>query len=184
MRLFLLIFRSRRQRITTNSDFLVDNPIYKTCNSTTSLVNSENGVISNRLELRAVGSSDSIIQDTAAASPSKFATAENPQYGSGSQLLPPPNHKPPRYIKVNTGLEPTYELIKNTKAETAFENGVSEQDNGNGTGDPIYSTPSPVLRSAGKGDVMAMPQYESTMDIPVIVGKDGEYAKLNHDSKT
>lgn len=183
--LFFLICRPRRQRITTNSDFLVDNPIYKTCNSTTSLVNSENGVRSNKLELRSVGgSSDSILNEPEPSAPppsgNKLSAAENPQYGSSPQYHPPPSHKPPRYIKVNPGEEPTYEIIKNANTETP--NGSKTlPSNRSTTGDPIYSTPSPVLK---RGEPKTLPLYESAMDVPVAMGKDGVYAKLNHESKT
>lgn len=154
-------------------DFLVDNPIYKTVSSSSLL---ENGRVSTTV-LRSVGSDPNISQSPKL----KQTAADNPQYGTHFELQPPPpNQKPPRYIKVSTGeAEPMYELIEGSKNKltTAAEvAGPNLGDVDDEKGDPVYSTPGlPVKPQA------TVPLYESTMDIPATAGKDGEYSKLNHD---
>lgn len=167
---------SRRQRVATSSDFLVDNPIYKT--STSSLISSaENGLQSRNRTLRTVASEGKL--DASPTHSSCKLSADNPQYGTN--LAPPPNEKPPRYIKVSTGAEPMYELIQGSDSGMdkvsvrASVHSAASGDGGGGEGDPVYSTPArPPKRDS------AVPLYESTMDIPAMVGADGEYAKLNH----
>lgn len=107
----------------------------------------------------------------------KLTAAENPQYGTHQQ--PPPNQKPPRYTKVCTEVEPTYELIQGSTTAASSESvkGESEKEPGRASGDPIYSTPVPVKKGNG------LPLYESTMDIAAPAGKDGQYSQLKHDQK-
>lgn len=166
-----------RQRVTASSEFLVDNPIYKTTTSSTSLISSaENGVRSSSRSrtLRTMGS-EATVDTSPTNSTSKLTAADNPQYGT--HLAPPPTQKPPRYIKVNTGAEPMYELIKGSQTSlngAGAAAGTQPAPSGTTGGDPVYSTPGLVKGESG------VPLYESTMDIPTAVGADGEYAKLNH----
>jgi hypothetical protein len=174
----LIIFcSSRRQQVTTSSEFLVDNPIYKT--STASLIHtSQNGLRGNSRNrtLKSVGSEVNCDGSLSPCNSTCKLAADNPQYGSG--LHPPPTHKPPRYIKVNAGSEPTYELIQgsesSTDGSTARVDTLSVISRGSGEVEPVYCTPSTAKKD------LSVPLYESTMDIPIAVGAGGEYAKLNH----
>lgn len=177
--------------MATSSEYLIDNPIYKT--STTSLVSSaENGLHSRSRTLRTLGSecnlgvgSEGNLSASLINSSTKLM-ADNPQYGT--RLAPPPNEKPPRYIKVNTGAEPMYELIQGSESsmdEVSVRASVHSVGSMEGGGDPVYSTPGrPAKQDTEKRDSIkqdsAVPLYESTMDIPATVGVEGEYAKLNH----
>lgn len=174
----------RRKRITNTRSFLVDNPIYK---SNSSLLGSEaTPHTTTTLSLRAVGSEPSTQaspehntkQHTAAA------TADNPQYGTHSQY-PPPQGKPPRYVKVGAEheQEPTYQMIEGASGKGA------QEPNGNTllpSAPPIYSMPSPVSRTQGEGQGQGQglvpPIYDSAIDIFPLSGKDGDYSKLNHNA--
>lgn len=100
--------------------------------------------------------------------------AENPRYGT--HLHPPPKQKAPKYTKVGTEAEPTYELIQGSA--TVLTNGNSTDGR---SGDPVYSMPMPAKRELKKDVGSPLPLYESAMDIPASSGKDGEYSKLSHD---
>ena len=134
----------------------------------------ENGVSSNNPDKTM--SSDSNLQRNNTHSTSRHA--QNPQYA-----VPPPNHKPPRYIKIVTEVEPTYDdLVHGSTSKLPQEPiDTSTKDKAGSTdgptADPVYSTPVPVNSSLPK-----LPIYESTTDIPAPMGKDGQYSKLNRDS--
>lgn len=172
----------------------MDNPIYKTCTSSTSLINNpENGLRHNTTinngtsRLRAVGSERSNHQAGTTIHSNLVTEAENPQYGTAHMqppqtpnqkvppnLTPPPSQKAPRYTKVNVPgvVEPTYELIRGGNGVAVKIHSELPHPAGE---DPVYSIPNPVKQEVD------IPLYESTMDIPAIAGKDGDYAKLNYD---
>lgn len=171
----------QRQRVANinSGECLVDNPIYKTCTSTTSLINTENGLrhdsVKGTSRLRAVGSECNHHTPTTTRHSTLVTEAENPQYGTHLQQLPPnqtppPSQKAPQYTKVNVAgvVEPTYELIHGGNGVAVK---IPREPPPPGE-DPVYSIPNPVKQE---------PLYESTMDIPAITGKDGDYAKLNYD---
>lgn len=185
---FCYITHSSQPRpITARTDHLIDNPIYKSSSpiSSSPITRAKSGNlncngINGTSHMRPLSNQEDIDLNL------KYL-ANNPQYGTG--VYPPPNHQAPRYIKIQSDQEPTYELIRAPsgacQSATVIENHCEEVSSGGVKVDSAYSTPTPGKHfSNGLGNHSAVPPpvYESTMDIPEQTGKDGPYAKLNHDS--
>ncbi len=152
--------------MNAGSDFLVDNPIYKT--SSVSLLPAENGRHAHSTTLRNLGSEDNSPTHSTSA---KLTAADNPQYGTHREGEPKYKGSESNTDIASTG-DPVYSIPLPVKHDSKRD---SRRDS---RSDSRSDSRHDSKRDSG------VPLYESTMDIPTTVGTDGEYAKLNHNQRS
>lgn len=145
----------------TSNRYLVNNPIYKTNDS--SLVGSTNSVLSN---------GNRKFDKTSAIE--SHLLAHNPQYGP----IIPLSNQSQRSSSVVSEKEPAYELLPESQNNTQPNSFVQTA----AEGDPIYSEPVPtaVSKVLEAHKVQVVPKLPEYTAVRVAMGKDDAYAKLNH----